>query len=68
MRQLSGTKYLGDEETLILRNIEETIFEPVRGKLSLAPIDTNDEGECFFRYNYTKVFNKVLSKKTPKKD
>ena len=36
--------------------------------LSLVPIDKNDEDECFFRHNYENVFNKVLSKKTPKKD
>ena len=36
-------------------------------ELSFVPIDKNHEGECFFRYNYTNAFNKVLSKKTPKK-
>ena len=32
----------------MLRNLEETIFEPVPEELSLVPIDKNDEGEhCF---------------------
>ena len=62
LQQLKDTKWLGDEETLLLRNLEETFVEPVPEKLSLAPIDKNDEGERCFAYNYTNVFNKVLSK------
>ena len=64
--QLSGKEYLGDEETLILRNIEETIFEPVQGKLSLVPIDTNDEGKCFsdiITQRYSIKFYQRYSKK-----
>ena len=66
LRQASGTKWLSDKETLIIRILEETIFEPVPKGLNLVPIDKKDEGECL--HNYENVFNKVLSKKTPKKD
>ena len=36
---MSDTKCLGDGETLILRNLEETILEPVSEELSLVPVD-----------------------------
>ena len=62
LQQLSGTKCLGDGETLLLRNLEKAILEPVPEELSLVPIDKNNEAEHCFGYNYTNVFNKVLSK------
>ena len=39
LQQLSGTKFLGDGETLMLRNLEETILESVPEELSTVPID-----------------------------
>ena len=70
LRQASGAKWLSDGEYLqILKKLFLNLSRRIEPEaLSLVPIDKNDEDECFFRHNYENVFNKVLSKKTPKKD
>ena len=42
----------------MLRNLDETIFEPVPEELSLVPIYQNDEGERCFGYNYTNALKR----------
>ena len=62
VEQLCNSRSLGNGEILKVKNVNANVSEPVPPEIEILPIDENQADGGSFRYNYTNVFNRNLSK------
>ena len=62
LEQLCHSKSLGNGEILEVKNVNVNVSEPVPPGLEILPIKENQTDGRSFGYNYTNVFERILSK------